>query len=122
MTTLDSFEFLKETIHQRGTQLDEATAEEHLQDVIEDLNIGDNAEQVRAVRLVTEHFLFGMEHQLLVYIAGVGGSGKSFIVKAVLEFFRRCGVSDSMMLSAPTGCAAVLIHGYTIHALTFLPK
>ncbi|KAJ7233473.1 hypothetical protein C8J57DRAFT_1382083 [Mycena rebaudengoi] len=26
------------------------------------------------------------------------------------------------MLSAPTGCAAVLIDGYTIHALTFLHK
>ncbi|KAJ7656083.1 hypothetical protein DFH06DRAFT_904376, partial [Mycena polygramma] len=79
-------------------------------------------DQVRAIRIVAEHFLFGMERQLLLYIAGVGGSGKSFVVKAVVEFFRRCGASASILLSAPTGCAAVLIDGYTIHALTFLPK
>ncbi|KAF8166598.1 hypothetical protein K438DRAFT_1502175, partial [Mycena galopus ATCC 62051] len=59
---------------------------------------------------------------LLLYIAGVGGAGKSFVIKTVVEFFRRCGVSERMMLSAPTGCAAVLIDGFTIHALTFLPK
>ncbi|KAJ7927864.1 hypothetical protein B0H13DRAFT_1568932, partial [Mycena leptocephala] len=84
--------------------------------------IDDNLEQIRAVRIIAEHLLFGMERQLLLYIAGVGGSGKSFVVKAIVEFFRRCGVSDTMLLSAPTGCAAVLINGYTIHALTFLPK
>ncbi|KAJ7881689.1 hypothetical protein B0H13DRAFT_1629913, partial [Mycena leptocephala] len=86
------------------------------------LGIGENIEQVRAIRIVAEHFMFGMERQLLLYIAGVGGSGKSYIIKAVVEFFRRCGVSESMMWSAPTRCAAVLINGFTIHALTFLPK
>ncbi|KAJ7838242.1 hypothetical protein B0H14DRAFT_2162209, partial [Mycena olivaceomarginata] len=82
--------------------------------------IGDNAEQLRALRIIAEHFMFGLEEQLLLYIAGVGGAGKSFVIKTVVEFFRRCGMSDQMMLSAPTGCAAVLIDGFTIHALTFL--
>lgn len=66
--------------------------------------------------------MFGMEEQLLLYIAGVGGTGKSFVIKAVVEFFRRCGVSQKMMLSAPTGCAAVLIDGFTVHALTFCQR
>ncbi|KAJ7081707.1 hypothetical protein C8R44DRAFT_592245, partial [Mycena epipterygia] len=48
--------------------------------------------------------------------------GKSFVIKAVIEFFRRCGVSQKMVLSAPTGCAAVPIDRFTIHALTCLPK
>ncbi|KIM75669.1 hypothetical protein PILCRDRAFT_78655, partial [Piloderma croceum F 1598] len=26
-----------------------------------------------------------------------------------------------MLLSAPTGCVAILIRGYTIHMLTFIP-
>ncbi|KAJ7082095.1 hypothetical protein B0H15DRAFT_755164, partial [Mycena belliarum] len=86
------------------------------------LDLADNCEQLRALRIIAEHFIFGMEEQLLLYIAGVGGAGKSFVIKAVVEFFRRCGVSETMMLSAPTGCAAVLIDGFTIHALTFLPK
>ncbi|KAJ7687296.1 hypothetical protein B0H17DRAFT_890774, partial [Mycena rosella] len=72
--------------------------------------------------IIAEHFMFGMEEQLLLYIAGVGGAGKSFVVNAVVAFFRACGASERMMLSAPTGCAAILINGYTIHALTFLPK
>ncbi|KAJ7126130.1 hypothetical protein C8R44DRAFT_618120, partial [Mycena epipterygia] len=96
--------------------------EQHLEDIIREKRIAGNPEQERALRIIAEHFMFGMEEQLLLYIAGVGGSGKSFVVKAVVEFFRRCGVSERMMLSAPTGCAAVLIDGYTIHALTFLPK
>ncbi|KAJ7158208.1 hypothetical protein C8R43DRAFT_822154, partial [Mycena crocata] len=82
----------------------------------------DNVDQMRALHMIAEHFMFGMEEQLLLYIAGVGGSGKSWIIKAVVEFFKRCGVSEAMLLSAPTGCAAVLINGFTIHALTFLPK
>ncbi|KAJ7602623.1 hypothetical protein DFH06DRAFT_908809, partial [Mycena polygramma] len=86
------------------------------------MGIEDNPEQMRALRIIAEHFMFGMEHQLLLYIAGVGGAGKSFVVKGLVEFFRRCGVSESLMLSAPTGCSAVLINGFTIHALTFLPK
>lgn len=30
-------------------------------------------------------------------------------------------VRKNLLLSAPTGCAAILIEGHTIHALTFLP-
>lgn len=92
-----------------------------LENVIRDLGILGNAEQERAVRIIGEHFILGKEAQLLMYVGGIAGSGKSYVVKAVVELFKRCGVSDSLLLSAPTGCAAVLIGGYTIHALTFLP-
>jgi len=43
-------------------------------------------------------------------------------VRAIVEMFKRCGASEKNTVSAPTSCAAVLIGGYTIHALTFLPK
>ncbi|KAH7912388.1 hypothetical protein BJ138DRAFT_989776, partial [Hygrophoropsis aurantiaca] len=59
---------------------------------------------------------------LQMFLTGIGGSGKSFVIKAVVELFERCGASSELLLSAPTGSAAVLIDGYTIHALTFLPK
>ncbi|KAJ6517156.1 hypothetical protein DFH09DRAFT_812044, partial [Mycena vulgaris] len=84
--------------------------------------IAGNPEQERAVRMVGEHFIHGLDDQLLMYIAGVGGAGKSYVIKAVVELFRRCGYSERLLLSAPTGCAAILIDGYTIHALTFLPQ
>ncbi|KAJ7881841.1 hypothetical protein B0H13DRAFT_1462870, partial [Mycena leptocephala] len=86
------------------------------------MNIRGNAEQERAVRMVGEHFINRQEDQLLLYVAGVGGTGKSYIIHAIVELFQRCGYSEQLLLSAPTGCAAVLINGYTIHALTFLPQ
>lgn len=33
---------------------------------------------------------------------------------------QQTGASEEMLLSASTGCAVVLIHGYTLHALIFL--
>ncbi|KIJ11374.1 hypothetical protein PAXINDRAFT_36917, partial [Paxillus involutus ATCC 200175] len=67
------------------------------------------------------HFINGQLDQLLLFITGIGGSGKSHVIKAIVEVFRRCGVSEQILLSVPMGCAAVLIDGYTIHTLTFLP-
>ncbi|KDQ65220.1 hypothetical protein JAAARDRAFT_107209, partial [Jaapia argillacea MUCL 33604] len=84
--------------------------------------IDQNPEQEQAVRIIGEHFILGDQEQLLLYISGIGGSGKSHVIRAVVEFFKRCGHSNKILLSAPTGCAAVLIDGYTIHALTFLPQ
>ncbi|KAK7001750.1 PIF1-like helicase-domain-containing protein, partial [Favolaschia claudopus] len=90
--------------------------------IIQEFNLRSNPEQLRAFNLIARHFVSGSQEQLLLYIAGVGGSGKSFVIHAVVELFKRCGMSDKLLLSAPTGCAAVLIDGFTIHALTFLPK
>ncbi|KAH7908090.1 hypothetical protein BJ138DRAFT_1013451, partial [Hygrophoropsis aurantiaca] len=93
-----------------------------LQDVANESGIVDNEEQLMALHMIGGHFIECEEEQLLLYIAGIGGSGKSHIINAVVELFDRCGASDKLLLSAPTGAAAVLIRGYTIHALTFLPK
>lgn len=57
-----------------------------------------------------------------MYVAGEGGTGKSHVIRCIVELFRRCGVRARLLLSAPTGIASVLIGGYTVHALTFLPK
>lgn len=96
--------------------------EDELDTIIKEMGIEGNPEQERAVRMIAEHFILGVEDQLLMYIAGIGGAGKSHVINAIVEFFKRCGCSQRMLLSAPTGCAAVLIQGYMIHALTFLPK
>lgn len=56
-----------------------------------------------------------------MFITGIDGSGKSHVIKAIVALFKCCGCRENLLLSAPTGCATVLIDGYTIHALTFLP-
>lgn len=89
--------------------------------VIRDLEMTGNHEQATALRIVGNHLLTKSTEQLLMYIAGVGGTGKSHVVKAIVDLFSRCGASSRLLLSAPTGIASVLIGGYTVHALTMLP-
>ncbi|KAH7905412.1 hypothetical protein BJ138DRAFT_978049, partial [Hygrophoropsis aurantiaca] len=81
-----------------------------------------NAEQCLALNIVADHFINEDVEQLMMFITGIGGSGKSHVIRAIVAMFRECGMPNKLMLSAPTGCSAVLIDGYTIHALTFLPK
>ncbi|KAJ7215813.1 hypothetical protein GGX14DRAFT_562271 [Mycena pura] len=100
-TTVGHLEWIHEEIRQRdGEDIDTRTPEQHLQDIIEEKKFENNPEQLRALRIIAEHFMFGMEEQLLLHIAGVGGAGKSFVVKAVVAFFKRCGVSERMMLNS----------------------
>jgi hypothetical protein len=80
-----------------------------------------NAEQSRAFRIAAEHFMTNDLHQMLMFVTGMGGSGKCHVIKVIVELFKRCGCSHELLLSTPTGCAAILIEGYTIHTLTFLP-
>ncbi|KAF8833629.1 hypothetical protein BDN67DRAFT_873129, partial [Paxillus ammoniavirescens] len=80
-----------------------------------------NPEQDRAFRVTAKNFVEGDLEQLLLFITGIGGSSKSHVIRAIVELFKCCGVSEKILLSAPTGCAMVLIDGYTIHTLTFLP-
>jgi hypothetical protein len=90
--------------------------------IIEEYTMSDNEEQERALRIVAEHFISGTEDQLLMYVGGMGGTGKSHVIDAIIQLFEQCGYSERLLVSAPTGCAAVIIKGYTIHALTFLPS
>ncbi|KAJ7860204.1 hypothetical protein B0H14DRAFT_2576705 [Mycena olivaceomarginata] len=85
VTSLEQLNFEEHTIYQRDSEIDTMTPEQHLQDIIHDFGIADNPEQLRALRIIAEHFIFGMEEQLLMYIAGVGGAGKSFVIRAVVE-------------------------------------
>jgi hypothetical protein len=92
-----------------------------INDVHDEYSLGRNEEQSHAFCIAAEHFAFGGLHQMLLFITAIGGSGKSHANKAIIELFKRCGCPENILLSVPTGCAAVLIDGYTIHALTFLP-
>ncbi|KAI9062911.1 hypothetical protein FKP32DRAFT_1552112, partial [Trametes sanguinea] len=62
-----------------------SSPEDLLEQVIDTMGLRENVEQMRAFRIVAEHILRGDE-QLLMYIAGVGGTGKSHVIKAIVEF------------------------------------
>lgn len=88
-----------------------------VEDVVREMNMLDNPEQTRALRIMARRIIYGGP-QLLMYVAGVGGTGKSHLVKALVKLFERLGRRDELLLGAPTGIAAVLIGGYTMHALS----
>ena len=96
---------------------------EAIEKVAAEMHLGDNPEQDRAFRIVAEHARNpDGNDQLLMYIAGVGGTGKTHIVNAVLRLFALLGRSNEIMVGAPTGAAALNIGGYTIHSLVMLPS
>lgn len=89
--------------------------------LITEMNMADNPEQSRSLITVASH----LDHptdQLLMYVGGVGGTGKSYVIKSMVKLFAMLKKGHHLMLSAPTGIAAVLIGGHTIHALTLLPE
>ena len=90
--------------------------------IMDETGIINNKEQAMALRIVCEHIINGNQQQLLMHIAGTGGTGKSYVIEAIMTFFERTERSQQLLVSAPTGCAAVLIQGNTIHSLTSLPR
>lgn len=50
-----------------------------------------------------------------MYIGGMGGTGKSQVLKALTEFFKQMGESSHLVRVAPTGTAASIIRGSTYH-------
>jgi hypothetical protein len=54
--------------------------------------------------------------QLRLYLGGSGGTGKSRVVQALIDFARRWTRSDMVAVTASSGIAGVLIGGCTIHA------
>ncbi len=90
-------------------------------EVIAEYNLHSNSEQLRAFEIVARHVCFHGP-QLSMYVGGVGGTGKSYVVQAILRLFTLLGRRNEILVSAPTGAAAVLIGGYTIHSLLLLPN
>ena len=62
-----------------------------------------------------QHFI-NSDEQLLLRLEGCGGTGKSFLIEAW-----RQQVATIVLLAAPTGIAAHLIEGETLHSLLSLP-
>lgn len=99
--------------------------QEDLQDAIDqvivEFHLTDNDDQLRAFEIAANHICFGGP-QLLMYIGGVGGTGKSYVVNAILHLFQLLDRRNQVLVSAPTGAAAILIGGFTIHSLLLLPR
>lgn len=86
-----------------------------------------NLEQNRAFRIICA-YLRGEsgDHEsdtLKMYLGGIGGTGKSTVIKAVITFLECRNEAHRYAVLAPTGSAACLLEGSTYHsALGLNPK
>ncbi|KAJ3504785.1 hypothetical protein NLJ89_g7757 [Agrocybe chaxingu] len=66
--------------------------------VIAETNLSENAEQLEAFSAVADHFIEGNPEQLLMLVAGVGGTGKSHVIKSLICFFDRVNQQKKILL------------------------
>ncbi|PPQ65631.1 hypothetical protein CVT26_000573 [Gymnopilus dilepis] len=88
-----------------------------VEEVIIEMNLADNKEQLDAFLTVARHLGTRDTKQLLMFVSGVGGTGKSHVIKSIVKLFERTKHRRSLLIGAPTGSAAVLIGGNTLHSL-----
>src|SRR5271168_4236042 len=76
-----------------------------------------NTEQERAFRIVANHATINNPTQLKMYLGGMGGTGKSQVLKALVEIFKDRNESHRIIIIALTGSAAALLNGSTYHSV-----
>ena len=74
-----------------------------------------NIEQMRAFRIIALHSMEEKPKPLRMYLGGPGGTGKSRVIHALTDFFKRKNQSRRLRLAAFTGVAAKNIGGTTLH-------
>ena len=92
-----------------------------------------NADQRRVFEKVKSHFLHQQLHEskkcqcnlkpLRMFVSGVGGTGKSFLIETIRALVDQLWPSEDLTcaIAAPTGLAAFNVGGTTIHRLLQLP-
>ena len=83
--------------------------------VVKDFSL--NGEQERALRIVANHAISPEHDQLRMYLGGIGGTGKSQVIKALSSFFTVRNEAHRFIIVAPTGTAAALLGGSTYHSM-----
>ena len=66
------------------------------------MNLLSNKEQLEAFMTVSDHVGSRSGDQLLLLVSGVGGTGKSHVIKSIVKLFESLGRSGSLLIGAPT--------------------
>ena len=74
-----------------------------------------NREQERAFRIIANYASNLHSGHLKMYIGGMGGTGKTQVLKALTHFFELRKEMNRFVIVAPTGTAASLLGGSTYH-------
>jgi hypothetical protein len=76
-----------------------------------------NKEQKRAFHIIANHASECYAEQLKMYLGGMGGTGKTRVIKALISMFVQKQENHRFMVLAPTGTAAALLNGSTYHSI-----
>lgn len=86
-----------------------------IEKIVKDFTL--NEEQERAFKIVARHACLPQSKQLLMYLGGMGGTGKSQVIKSLTEFFKQRREIHRFQIMAPTGTSAVVVDGSTYHSV-----
>jgi len=78
-------------------------------------DFGLNTEQERAFRIIANHSSSVNNEQLNMYLGGMAGTGKSQVIKSLMDFFAKAKETHRFVILAPTGTAAAQQNGSTYH-------
>ena len=75
-------------------------------------------QQLKAYNIAVDYISGEKGKQMLMFVTGEGGTGKSFLISLIMEYTQLChgkqgGLYGSAVAVAPTGAAANIIKGYT---------
>jgi hypothetical protein len=84
-------------------------------DTIEEFSL--NKEQKRAFHIIANHASDICPDQLKMHLGGMGGTGKTQVIKALISMFNKRQESHRFVVLAPTGTAAALLNGSTYHSM-----
>ena len=87
----------------------------NIDDTVVEFNL--NTEQERAFRIIANHATLNESNQLKMYLGGMGGTGKSQVIKSLISFFEKNNEAHRIVILAPTGSAAALLNGSTYHSV-----
>src|SRR5271170_4502021 len=89
----------------------------NIENTIKTFNL--NKEQERAFRIISNHATMQDidADKLHIYLGGMGGTGKSQVIKALIHFFTMRNKSHEFLVVAPTASAATLLNGSTYHSI-----
>ena len=104
---------------QRDFKAQSDNAQKLIEDVIHKFLL--NSDQERAFRIVSNHAVTPGAEQLIMYLGGMGGTGKSQVIKGLMHFFKSRNESHRFVVLAPTGTAAALLQGSTYHSFLGVP-
>ena len=76
-----------------------------------------NIEQRRAFHIIANHATETCPDQLKMYLGGMGGTGKTQVIKALISMFNQRKEDHRLIVLAPTGTAAALLNGSTYHSV-----